>query len=167
MGLLDICDSTDDGNMWFVVVVIGVGGLNLLLTIIVIVMLMLRKGGMPAHQASVEAGAVGPAVIQTSAAPAVMDSSKAGGYKEELLSVQRALTAMERKIDNKRINEVTSSYLLHNAHDAIGNGVPTASQVTLEQIAAHQAHSKQTMQDMYARLQAIEGMISKLTAKDR
>eukprot|EP00288_Rhodomonas_lens_P003081 CAMPEP_0177737522 /NCGR_PEP_ID=MMETSP0484_2-20121128/25931_1 /TAXON_ID=354590 /ORGANISM="Rhodomonas lens, Strain RHODO" /LENGTH=73 /DNA_ID=CAMNT_0019251311 /DNA_START=54 /DNA_END=275 /DNA_ORIENTATION=- len=73
---------------------------------------------------------------------------------------------MERKIDNKRVNEVTSSYLLHNAHDAIGNGVPTAAQVTLDQIAAHQATSTQKIAEIYQKLHHMEDMMSKLM-KDR
>ena len=63
---------------------------------------------------------------------------------------------MDRKIDNKRVNEITASYMLHNAHDAIGNHVPTAAQVTLDQIGSHQFFIKQRVEDMDKRMQHIE-----------
>ena len=52
-----------------------------------------------------------------------------GDVKKELLAFKRQLEAMERKIDNKCVNEIAASYIVSSAHDAIGNKVPTASQV--------------------------------------
>jgi hypothetical protein len=80
----------------------------------------------------------------------------------ELTSFKRQLLQMERKIDNKRVNEITASYMLHNAHDAIGNHVPTAAQVTLDQISSHQFFVKQRVEDMDKRLQLIEATLNKM-----
>mmetsp|Transcript_67847 Transcript_67847/g.141469 ORF Transcript_67847/g.141469 Transcript_67847/m.141469 type:complete len:166 (+) Transcript_67847:124-621(+) len=165
MGFMDICDA--DENMPFVAVLLGLCGLNFILVTILFIMFLKKKGGESSP-------AQGQATPKDTEAPAPKantksrdDGAKGSDYKDELLSVQRALTAMERKIDNKRINEVTSSYLLHNAHDAIGNGVPTAAQVTLEQIAGHQAHTHQKIADITTHLHHMEDMVSKILSMQK
>jgi len=134
--MLDICDMMGEGsNLWFVVALLGALGLNLLLTCILCVGFMRRGGGGTGSQSTgdgdeVDDLAASPAKgVSKSAAAWNGGGGDAGDLKKELLQFKRSLEAMDRKIDNKRVNEITASYLLHNAHDAIGNHVPTAAQV--------------------------------------
>jgi hypothetical protein len=55
-----------------------------------------------------------------------------------------------------------TGYMLHNATDAIGNKVPTASQVTLDQIAAYQSRTAQKVDQIEARLSRMEDLLQKM-----
>jgi len=130
--MLDICNSVDGGNLWFVVALLGIVGLNLLLTGVLFMLFCVRGGGSRGGGAAAAGGREDFDDVQSS--PAKGTGGGGGGFgggdlKNELLAFKRQLEAMDRKIDNKRVNEITASYMLHNAHDAIGNKVPTASQV--------------------------------------
>uniref|UniRef100_A0A7S0U1S2 Uncharacterized protein n=2 Tax=Hemiselmis andersenii TaxID=464988 RepID=A0A7S0U1S2_HEMAN len=94
-------------------------------------------------------------------APKQTESDVPANLQGELLSIQRALVQMDRKIDNKKINEVTASYMLHNATDAIGNKVPTAAQVTLDQISTYQQRVSQRVDAIDARMARIEGLLNR------
>jgi len=138
--ILDLCNKDgEDNNMWFVIVVIGVIGLNLILTITVLILLATRGGGAQKNSddSDLEGGKKATLGTLSSVAKKATHATEHGSggdggkdMKGELLKFSRQLEAMDRKIDNKRVNEITASYMLHNAHDAIGNRVPTAAQVS-------------------------------------
>eukprot|EP00277_Geminigera_cryophila_P010298 CAMPEP_0179410078 /NCGR_PEP_ID=MMETSP0799-20121207/3073_1 /TAXON_ID=46947 /ORGANISM="Geminigera cryophila, Strain CCMP2564" /LENGTH=176 /DNA_ID=CAMNT_0021181859 /DNA_START=108 /DNA_END=638 /DNA_ORIENTATION=- len=165
--MLDICDMTGEGkNLWFVAALLGAIGLNLVLTCVLAVCVL--RGGR-ARGGGKDKGDFED--VQTSVLPSKHTGGGGGGndggggdMKKELLLFKRQLESMERKIENKRVNEITASYLLHNAHDAIGNHVPTAAQVTLDQIGSHQYFIKQRVEDMDKRMQQIEASISRILA---
>lgn len=167
--MLDICDTTGEGkNLWFVVALLGAIGLNLILTCVLAVCVM-RGGGSRGGGGGGEKGDFDD--VQTSVEKGVTKQMVGGGggdgggdMKHDLLMFKRQLESMEKKIDNKRVNEITASYLLHNAHDAIGNNVPTAAQVTLDQIGSHQYFIKQRVEDMDKRMQTIEAGIIKMAS---
>ena len=127
--MLDICDMEGDGgNLWFVAALLGAMALNLVLTCVLGVC-FLRGGARGGSKAKGDEGGFDD-VRGSVAKGADLDAGSGGGdLKRELLLFKRQLEAMDKKIDNKRVNEITASYLLHNAHDAIGNHVPTAAQV--------------------------------------
>jgi len=138
--ILDICDITNNGgNLWFVVALIGAVGLNLVLTC-VLGACMLRGGARKGGTSEGDEESVMGDVEKGGGKGAIYEAGGGGGghgghghggvdLKRELLQFKRQLETMDKKIDNKRVNEITASYLLHNAHDAIGNHVPTAAQV--------------------------------------
>ena len=165
--LLDICNASDSNNLWFVVALLGAVGLNLLLTGVLFVCFCVR-GASNARGGRAAGGSDDFGVPGVSFEPTPKGSSfepvGGGGWgtagegdlAQELREFKRQLMMMDRKIDNKRVNEITASYMLHNAHDAIGNHVPTAAQVTLDQIGSHQFFIKQRVEDMDKRMQHIE-----------
>jgi len=135
--ILDICDITNNGgNLWFVVALIGAVGLNLVLTCVLGACILrggARKGGTSEGD---EESVMGDVENRGGKGASYEVGGGHGGHghggvdlTRELLQFKRQLEAMDKKIDNKRVNEITASYLLHNAHDAIGNHVPTAAQV--------------------------------------
>ncbi len=140
--MLDLCNKDGENhNMWCVIVVIGVIGLNLILTITVLILLATRGEGAQKNSEDSEPDLEGGkkatlgtlSSVAKKATHATENGSGGDGGKDmkgELLKFSRQLEAMDRKIDNKRVNEITASYMLHNAHDAIGNRVPTAAQVS-------------------------------------
>ena len=132
--MLDICDvAGDGGNLWFVIVLLGAIGLNLVLTCVLGACMLRGRGGGKAKGDEEAFDDVQGSVAKGALFDAGGGGSGGGGggadLKRELLLFKRQLDAMDKKIDNKRVNEITASYLLHNAHDAIGNHVPTAAQV--------------------------------------
>lgn len=52
--------------------------------------------------------------------------------------------------------------MLHNATDAIGNKVPTAAQVTLNQISAFQSRTADKVDKIETRLDRIESMLVRI-----
>ena len=132
--MLDICDvAGDGGNLWFVIALLGAIGLNLVLTCVLGACMLRGRGGGKAKGDEEAFDDVQGSVAKGALFDAGGGGSGGGGggadLKRELLLFKRQLDAMDKKIDNKRVNEITASYLLHNAHDAIGNHVPTAAQV--------------------------------------
>jgi hypothetical protein len=130
--ILDICNSVDGANLWFVTALLGAVGLNLVLTGVLFMLFCVRGSGSQGLGGGSVRSPPDFDDVQSSPAKEVragLGGGDGGDVKKELLAFKRQLEAMDRKIDNKRVNEITASYMLHNAHDAIGNKVPTAAQV--------------------------------------
>mmetsp|Transcript_71428 Transcript_71428/g.190777 ORF Transcript_71428/g.190777 Transcript_71428/m.190777 type:complete len:151 (-) Transcript_71428:101-553(-) len=79
--------------------------------------------------------------------------------QEQVREINQNIKMIKRLIESKGINEVTASYALHNAHDAVGNKLPTAAQVTLEQISGFQARTQQQLQQIANQLQKLESSL--------
>jgi hypothetical protein len=134
--MLDICNPLDNNNIWFVAGLFGAVGLNLIVSVVLCAFVCLRGAARGAGGGGGGGGREDLDFEQPTktSMPAGYEESGRGegggsNLMSELTSFKRQLLQMERKIDNKRVNEITASYMLHNAHDAIGNHVPTAAQV--------------------------------------
>lgn len=163
MAALDICDSANNNNLWFVVLLLGLCGLNFVLLICLMGMIVYmsrgRKGDSGASSVQFKGIALDEERGKSSKEKSSADTG--GSMNAELASIQRAIVGMERKLENKKINEITASYLLHNATDAIGNKVPTAAQVTLEQISAFQSRTSQKVEAIETKIGRLEDMMTK------
>ncbi|EKX54138.1 hypothetical protein GUITHDRAFT_150164 [Guillardia theta CCMP2712] len=171
---LEICNSADQNNLAFVIVLIGSCLLNLLLSLFILFVLFCTGRGSKASKSSsyVEPAASNPEKsdvksflqFQPVQVTTSNDLDDGGAIKDELKKMSREIADLSSKMENRRLNEITASYLLHNAHDVIGNGVPTSAQVTLEQISAHQAHVRLRVDDIDRKVGKLEYLLAKITS---
>mmetsp|Transcript_1637 Transcript_1637/g.3468 ORF Transcript_1637/g.3468 Transcript_1637/m.3468 type:complete len:178 (-) Transcript_1637:127-660(-) len=173
---LEICNTVDQNNLAFVVVLIGSCLLNLLLSLSIVFFLFCtgrgnkRKASRSSEVAEQSSTKAEPSDVKSFLQFQPVQVTSSGGFddgseiKDELKKMARDIADLGSKMENKRLNEITASYLLHNSHDVIGNGVPTAGQVTLEQISAHQAHVRLRVDEIDRKIGKLEFLLSKITS---